>query len=297
MTSTSITPTTPTTPAVPTAPIAVVGATGHQGGAVARALLDQGAPVRALTRDPASPAATALAARGAELVTGSPAEPAALDALFTGASAAFAMTTMAGPDGTAGEIATGTAIADAAARAALPHLVFSSVGGAGIDHFESKRRVEERIAERGLPATILRPVYFMENLLGGSARVEDGEVVVRQPLPADVPLQMIAVADIGRVAAAVLLGAEVPGGAIEIAGDERTGAQIAAAFGAAAGLPARYEELPLESLAGMGDAAAMFAWFRELPAYRADMTGTRALDPALLDLPAWIAESDWSARA
>lgn len=293
--------TTTTSTATPSGPIAVIGATGQQGGAVARALLDRGAAVRALTRDPASPKAAALAERGAALVTGSPEDPAALDALFTGASAGFAMTTMAGPDGTTGEIVAGTAIAEAASRTSLPHLVFSSVGGAergtGIDHFESKRRVEERIEELGLPATFLRPVYFMENLLGGAVQVEDGTVVVRQPLPAGIPLQMIAVADIGRVAASALLGAEVPGGAIEIAGDERTGEQIAAAFGEVAGLPARYEELPLESLAGLGDAAAMFAWFRERPAYLGDLEGTRALDPELLDLPSWIRASGWSAGA
>jgi len=46
-------------------PILVSGATGQQGGAVARRLLAAGFPVRALTRDPETPAAQALAARGA----------------------------------------------------------------------------------------------------------------------------------------------------------------------------------------------------------------------------------------
>ena len=43
---------------------AVVGATGRQGGATARALLEAGASVRALTRDPNSESAQALAASG-----------------------------------------------------------------------------------------------------------------------------------------------------------------------------------------------------------------------------------------
>ena len=78
--------------------------------------------------------------------------------------------------------------------------------------------------------------------------VESGEIVLRMPLPDDIPLQLIAIRDIGRISVAFLLGAaEAPGGAIEIAGDERTGSQIAEAFGAYAGLPARYEALPRRS--------------------------------------------------
>lgn len=178
--------------------------------------------------------------------------------------------------------------------------MFSSVGGAerhsGIDHFESKRRVEEHIESLGIHATFVRPVFFMENLLGMGVSVEDGTVVVRQPLPEDIPLQMVAVRDIGRVAASILLGGTaVEGKGVEIAGDELTGPQIAAAFGEAAGLPARYEALPLEALAGMGDAATMFEWFTKLPAYQADFAATRKLDPEVLDLKAWIAHIGWTA--
>src|SRR3990170_3574892 len=47
--------------------VAVVGATGRQGSAVARHLLADGWQVRALTRNPSSPAARALNDLGAEL--------------------------------------------------------------------------------------------------------------------------------------------------------------------------------------------------------------------------------------
>ncbi|MEH0108998.1 NmrA/HSCARG family protein [Tersicoccus sp. MR15.9] len=279
-------------------PIAVVGATGQQGGSVVDALLERGANVRALVRDPQAKKAHALAERGVELSQGDVTDPASLDALFDGVSAAYAMTTMAGPDGIQGEVTSGIAIADAAARARLPHLVFSSVGGAerntGIPHFESKRRVEERIESLGLHATIVRPVYFMENLAGFGVSVEDGEVVVRMALPDGVPLQMVAVRDIGRVAAVVLLGGtDVEGGSIEIAGDSRTGSEIARAVGEHAGLPARFESLPLGALPNE-DMTAMFRWFVETPAYKADIDQVRTLDPELLDLPAWLAQSGWT---
>ena len=137
----------------------------------------------------------------------------------------------------------------------MPHVVFSSVGGAdresGVPHFESKRRVEEHLEQSGLRTTLVRPVAFMENFLFMAPSVENGELVLRWPLPDDIPLQLVAVRDIGQISASLLLEhAEAPDGAIEIAGDERTGSQIAAAFGAHAGLPARYEALPLAGARG-----------------------------------------------
>jgi uncharacterized protein YbjT (DUF2867 family) len=281
---------------VPGPVIAVVGATGQQGGATARVLLDAGARVRALVRDPAR--ARDLADRGAELVRADLQDPDSLRTAFRGAQRVFAMTTPFGPRGVEGELADGTAVTEAAADAGVEHLVFNSVGGAerdtGIPHFESKRRVEEHIESLGLPATFVRPVFFMENLRW-MASADDGEVVVRMALPAGVPLQMIAVADIGAVTAAVLLDpSRVPGGSIEIGGDERTGEQVAAAFGERARLPGRYEPLPLAALRDDADSRAMFGWFARPPAYRADVAATRALAPGLQDLPTWLARTGWT---
>lgn len=267
-----------------TSTYAVVGATGQQGGASARALLTAGAGVRALVRRPESEPARRLAESGAELVRADLTDPGSLGEAFADVDGVFAMTTFT-ERGVEAEIADGSRIADAAAAAGVAHLVYSSVGGAergtGIPHFESKRRVEEYIASLGLPATFVRPVFFMENL---SPSTEDGASVLRLPLPGDVPVQMVAVDDIGAVCAAALLDpTRVPGGAVEIAGDELTGEQAAEVLGA------RYEALP----AGVFDDAdltAMFTWLAEQrPAYRADFALTRELDPGVLDLAAWAA--------
>lgn len=281
--------------------IAVVGATGNQGGSVVQALLDGDVRVRALVRDPAKPASQALAARGVELAVGDLADEASLGTFLDGADAVFAMTTPF-TDGTERETSTGIAIADAAARAGVPHLVYSSVGGAERDsrvpHFESKRRVEEHIESLGIHHTFLRPVFFMDNFSRYSTSVEEGQIVVRMAMRGDIPLQMIAVRDLGKAAAAILLGGSaIEGGSVEIAGDELTGTQIAQAMGQYAGLPARYEALSLEAVASNGDQAAMFRWFAETPAYRADFAATRALVPDVLDFPGWLAASDWTPPA
>jgi uncharacterized protein YbjT (DUF2867 family) len=106
----------------------------------------------------------------------------------------------------------------------------------------------------------------------------------------DVPLQMIAVADIGRVAATFPLDPDrFTGSALEIAGDELTAEQIASAFGRHAGLPFRFEPIPVDGL-GDSDQEAMFAWFRHLPAYTADLAATRALLPDVVDFAAFVAQ-------
>ena len=130
----------------------------------------------------------------------------------------------------------------------------------------------------------------MDNFAVAGPTQEDGVLVLRSPLAPGVPLQMVAVEDIAAVATAALLDPDaVPGGAVEIAGDELTAEQIAAAFGERAGRPARFEPLPLDTVTDP-DQHAMFSWFRDVPAYRADFAATRALAPTVRDFRAWLAE-------
>lgn len=285
--------------------IAVFGATGTQGGAVVDALLARDVVVRALVRSPESDRARALAARGVELVRADVDEPETLLEALSGIGGLFIMTTPPGGVQTGdvqtgdveGETRQGVALVDAAAAAEVPHVVFSSVGGAerrsGVPHFESKRRVEERLQGTGLPATIIRPAFFMENFLGMRPTVEDGELVVRLPLPDEVPLQMLAVRDLGVVAARALLEIDAVPAEIEVAGDARTGSEMAAAFAAHTGLPGRYEPLPLQVLDGSDDLQAMFRWFAETPAYQADIDQVRSIVVDLRDLPAWLQDADF----
>jgi uncharacterized protein YbjT (DUF2867 family) len=276
-------------------PIAVVGATGLQGGATARALLDANAPVRALARRIDSDAARALAGLGADVVAADLDDPESLRAAFTGVDGVFAMTTPGHGQRVDVEVRHGHAIADAAVAAGVPHVVYSSVGGAerhtGVPHFDSKGDVEEYLVARGLSSTFVRPVFFMDNFaLYATPPIEDGTLMVRLSLPSGIPLQMIAAEDIGAVAAAAVLDPDrVAGGSIEIAGDELTGEQIAEAYQRRYGVPARYEPLPIEVLGGNADQRAMFEWFAHLPAWQADFAATRALAPRTKTFEQWLA--------
>ncbi|MBE1549841.1 uncharacterized protein YbjT (DUF2867 family) [Mycobacterium sp. OAS707] len=281
--------------------IAVAGATGAQGGAVVDALLEQGARVRALVRSNGSERARNLANRGVELAQIDAKDPASLKNSLQGVDAFFFMTTPYGDSHDTdidGEIQQGVEFADAAVAAQVPHVVFSSVGGAdrnsGVPHFESKRRIEEYVQARGLSATIVRPVFFMDNFASTAPTVEGNELVLRLPVPDGIKVQMVATRDIGVVAATALLDPAAVPAAIEIAGDELTGSEIAAAFGAHAGLPARYEALPVEVLDGQDDLQKMFRWFADTPAYQADIAAVRGIDPDLWNLQAWLQTTNYS---
>ncbi|HEX7304814.1 NmrA/HSCARG family protein [Lentzea sp.] len=283
--------------------IAVFGATGQQGGAVVDALLARRARVRALVRTPESDRAQALAARGVELAAVRIDDPASTVAALEAVDAFYFMTPEADNlEEVEEEVRVGAALVDAAAAARVPHVVFNSVFGAdrftGVPHHDSKHRIEEHLKKSGLRATMVRPAAFMENFATVMApSLEDGTIVVRMPLPDDVPLKMVSIKDIGRVAAALLLGtADVPGGAVEVVGDEPTGPRIAAAFGAHAGLPSRYEALPLSVLRNDLD-EAMFRQFAESSESPADLAAVKAVEPDVLDLAGWIRSTGWTAPA
>ena len=279
--------------------IAVFAATGSQGGAVTDALLAHGAQVRALLRDTTTDKAKSLASRGVELAQVDVHDPATLATALEGVVAFWFMTTPPGgmqDADTAGETAQGIALADAAAEARVPHIVFNSVGGAERDshvpHFDSKRLVEQHLAALGVNTTVIRPVFFMDNFHWFAPTTEGGELVLRLPLPDGIPLQMIAVRDIGAIAAQALLDPSAVPAEIEIAGDELTGSEIAAAFATRTCMPARYDALPISAMDGQSDMQAMFRWFAETPAYQGDLDAVRQLAPEAQTFAAWLDSVD-----
>ena len=210
---------------------------------------------------------------------------ASLDQAFAGAYGVFSVQNFWLPDvGAAGEVRQGKIVADAAKAAGVRHFVYTSVGGAerktGLSHFDSKWQIEEYIRSLGLPATILRPVFFMENLTSPMMGPRDG--VLANALKPTTSLQMIAVDDIGFFAAlAFARPQEFIGKATELAGDSLTMPQVAAAMTRATGQPVRFVEVPLEQVAAFSqETADMLAWFNDY-GYEADIAGLRKLNPGL----------------
>jgi uncharacterized protein YbjT (DUF2867 family) len=290
-------------------PVLVIGATGQQGGAVARALLERGWSVHALVRDPARPAAQSLAAAGAVLVVGDLDDQASLLAAMRQVAAAFlVLTMMTGPrvtlQGVAAEERRGKAVADVAAEAGIEHLVYSSIEAAdlhtGIPHIESKGHIEEHITSLSLPATFLRPAFFMDNLSTFTRpSVVGGEVVVRLGLGPETRLRMIATRDIGVFAAVAFDQRErFLGRRLEIAGDELTGPRMAERLAAACGLPARFQEVPIDQLRAFDpEVARMFEWFNTRSAEGVprdlNFAELREYHPGLMTLADWLRATGW----
>lgn len=275
--------------------ILVTGATGQQGGAVARALLRKGQKIRVMTRNPGK--AGALAKAGAEVVTGDLTDHSDLQVALRGVQGVFAMSTPfeAGMDA---EVRQGLMLADAAKRAGVAHYVYTSVGSAhrhtGIPHFDSKWTVEQHIAKIGLPATILRPVFFMDNFATFAKPSPDG--VITMPMKPGRKLAMVALRDIGEFgAAAFLRPKDFLGRAIDLAGDELTIPEAATFLTKAMGRPIRFHELPLDQAeAAMGhDFATMFRWFNEV-GYAIDVAALKQqFGIPLTTFQEWIGTIDW----
>lgn len=279
--------------------VLVFGATGRQGGSTARYLLGDGWPVHAFVRDPAKPPARELEAMGATIVPGDLDDRASVRSAMRGAYGVFSVQTPLGPGGVPAEERHGTLVADVAADVGVTHYVHSSVGGAerpeGVFWREAKLRIEERIREHGLPATFVRPTYFMDNLHQYPPLLEDGELIYRRGLAPSVALQMIASEDIGFFAAEAFAGGEESVGAkIEIAGDELTGDQIAAAFEHHTGIATRYEPVTMEELARVSEwQATAYTWLNQI-GYSADVPTLRSRHRDLLTLDGWLAKTGWA---
>jgi uncharacterized protein YbjT (DUF2867 family) len=277
--------------------ILVCGATGKQGGAVARSLLERGFRVRALTRDPQKPEAQALAEQGAEVVQGDMEDRSAVDqVLIEGVYGVFSVQNF-WETGYDGEVQQGKTVADAARAAGVDHFVYSSVGSAhrktGIPHFESKREIEEHVRQIGLPFTIFRPTFFMQNwewtremILGGT---------LAQPLDPDKPLQQVAAEDIGAFAA---IAFENPdswiGREVDLAGDEQSMSEIAETFGRVIGREVSYYQVPWDQFEEqMGEEATLnLRWINDV-GYEADIAALRQEYPELTSFERYLRTHGW----
>lgn len=279
--------------------ILVTGATGQQGGATARELLAAGHRVRAMTRSPDGSAARALADAGAEVVQGDLNDEVSLRSALDGAWGVYSVqnTWEAGVEG---EEEQGKRLARLAREVGVEHFVYASVGSAdkatGIPHFDNKYRIEETVRALAFPSyTIVRPVFFMDNLTSPWFRpaLDDGMLAIG--MKGDTPLQMIAVADIGKYGRlAFERHAELNGRAIDIAGDELTPQAAADVLSDVTGRLITHYQVPIEEVRAFSeDFAIMLEWF-DAVGYSADIEGNaREFGVSPTTFRDWAAAQNW----
>lgn len=269
----------------------ITGATGNQGGASARALLKAGGwRLRALVRDPTSEKAKTLAAQGVELAKGDLDDEASVMAALRGVHGVHSVQSPM-KIGAAGEERQGKLLATAAARTGVKHFVYSSAGGAerssGVPHFESKWRVEQHIQALGLPATILRPVAFMDNFATFAFRTTMLSMW-KTYLQDSQRMQLVAVSDIGWFVARAFAEPEhYIGQAIELAGDSLTRPQTVRMLKRAGRTPALSFRIPQPMLRRMPDEfTIMMAWMAR-DGFKADIPAVRATHPGMQTFENW----------
>jgi len=270
--------------------ILITGVTGHQGGAVAQALRGSRFQLRGLTRKPDSERAAALARRGVDIVKGDLNDEATLRRALAGAWGVFGVqnTLEAGVEG---EEAQGKCLATLAREAGVEHYVYTSVGSAnrqtGIPHFDNKWRIEETVRGLRFPShVIVRPVFFMENLLAPFTLQGSTLAVGLGP---GTKLPMIAVEDIGWFGARAFTDAAILNRReIDLAGDVRTMPEAAAILTEALGRPVGFVQTPIEQVRQFSeDVALMLEWFERV-GFSADIAGLeREFGRALTKLPDW----------
>jgi uncharacterized protein YbjT (DUF2867 family) len=263
--------------------ILVVGATGSQGGAVVDALLGDGREVAALTRDPESESATALAARGVQVRRGDLDDRASLVAAFEGVDGVFY------PSLAPNETARGERVIAAAREAGVPFLVASTGGNCderpGVPHVDAKADVEDAVRASGVSAAILRPHTFTTNFRMQAAAIREGRLPY--PLPEGRTVPLVDPADIGRVAARAFADPErYAGTTTELAAGNYGLGEIADALSAAVGHPVEPEPVDFDVFAERMGAPEVFVRFLEWQTTHEVAPGavTRRFDIELTDL-------------
>src|SRR5215472_19041486 len=215
-------------------PILVTGATGNTGRAIVDALVERGAPVRAMVRTEAD---RSKLPRGVDVVVADFNETAGIAAALDGAERAYLVT----PSSEQAEEQQ-KRFADLAAKAGTRHLVVLSQLGSEehspVRFLRYHAAVEQHIRGLGIGYTFLRPNLYFQGLLifAGSISAE-GKFFA--PI-GDATVSAVDVRDIAAVAAVVLTESGHEGATYTLTGPEAiTHSQIAAALSAALGRTVR----------------------------------------------------------
>lgn len=277
----------------------VIGATGLQGGTVVRRLLRGGYRVRALCRSPESAGARGLADLGVQIFPGDLEDRRSLDVAVAGAYGVFSVQNYwdgfpARKLGRAGEARQGIHLLEAARAAGVQHFIQSSGAGVTIapelDVNAGKLEVERHGRALGLPLTIIREVFFMENFTNPVWGLRDALLGGHLDLPVNphTRLQMLAVEDLAHfVAMAFDHPQDFVGATFDLAGDQRTMVEIAEIFTRVMGRSVRFTGSPqgVEKLRAFdADLAEMFRVELYERGFQAFIPALRALHPGMLTL-------------
>jgi len=299
--------------------ITVFGATGAQGGGLVRAILADpagGFKVRAVTRNPESEKAKALADAGAEVVQADIDDAASVKAALEGAYGAFFVTFFWDHFSPEKEMAEAKTLAEAAKEAGIQHAIWSTLedtrkwcpldddrmptlqGKYKVPHLDAKGESDHFFSDLGVPTTFLLTSFYWDNFIHfgmGPTAGPEGNLAITLPM-GDKALPGIAAEDIGRSAYGIFKRPELIGKYVGIAGEHLTGDEMAAGFSRLLGKEVAYNEVPPEvyrsfGFPGADDLGNMFQFKRD---FNDDFRGARSieftleLNPELQTFDQWL---------
>lgn len=221
--------------------ILLTGVTGKTGGETARQLLGKGVPLRAIVRDAMK--AAEFTAAGVELIVGDVGDAETVRRALEGVEKAF-LTLPNGEHQRGQELQ----FTDLAVAAGVKHLVkmssMEAVPDAKTPIPQAHWAVEEHIRASGIGWTMIKPNFFMQNLLLSAASIRNQR---RFSLPMGTGTTGMAdIQDIAAVCAEVLTGTGHTGKSYEITGPEiLTFMDVADRFTEVLGEKVEYVPMPI----------------------------------------------------
>jgi uncharacterized protein YbjT (DUF2867 family) len=241
--------------------VLVTGATGNTGSGLVPTLQDRGVGVRALVRDKSK--AQALQKIGVEVVVGDLDRPETLGPAVEGVDKIYLLT-WNGPT-QAQQVQN---VIEAAKQVGNPHIVRHSMWGSNKSRIVRQGdQAEEVVKSSGLPWTLLKPTFFMQNTMMAAQTIASDGVLYWDV--GDGKIGMIDVRDIVDVALAVLTGTGHEGKSYILTGPEAISFQdVAATFSKVLGKGVHYVSVPHEAafdaMVGMGVPAWIASGYGEL---------------------------------
>jgi uncharacterized protein YbjT (DUF2867 family) len=231
--------------------VLVTGATGNTGSGLVPALRSAGVEVRAFVRDESK--AQPLKAMGVEIVVGDLDQPETIAPAVEGVDKIYLLT-WNGPT----QAQQAENVIKAARRAGNPHLVRHSMWGSEKSRIiKQGDQVEEAVKSSGLPWTLLKPTFFMQNTMMAAQTIASDGVIYWDMK--DGRLGMIDVRDMVDVAVAVLTGSGHEGKSYILTGPAAISLyDVAATFSKVLGKDVKYVNVP-------GEAALQFMVSMGLP--------------------------------
>jgi uncharacterized protein YbjT (DUF2867 family) len=233
--------------------ILVIGATGTVGRLVVRRLTARGEQVRALVRDPDT-ARQRLGDR-VQYIVGDLDRPATLAPALAGANRVFLLTRQS--DSQPGQE---RAVVDAAVRAGVRRLVKLSVFRADdrspLQIARQHALAERAVRESGLGYTIVRSVFFMQNLPG---MIRDGAI---RTAAEDGRVAMVDARDVAAVSVDALTGYGGEGRTYTVTGPQAvTFDEVAATLSRETGDPVRHVRVAPDQVRAALERNGIPAWF------------------------------------